>query len=176
MRTGQFWRRFIGSGGVAGSLFADELCKEFDFFAAADDEGGALVEGAGFDVEDAAGAVGGEAAGLFREEGHGVGFVEKAELALGVRNGGWVEKDTAFEKCAMEIGDEGADVARRVRAAGGTAAEVVQETLIAGGEAAEIGFVAGIDRTALGHTHVFVAHQVRADRGIEREAVHAVSG
>jgi len=87
------------------NLLTHKFGKEFDFFAAADDEGGALVEGAGLDVEDAAGTVGGEAAGLFREEGHGVGFVEEAELAFGVRDGGRIEKDAAFEKRAVKVGD-----------------------------------------------------------------------
>ena len=60
----------------------------------------------GRDVEDAGFAVGGAAAGLFGDEGEGVGFVEEAEFASGVGVCGWVKEDTAFEKSSVEIGNE----------------------------------------------------------------------
>src|SRR5262245_6457945 len=85
---------------------------------AADEEGRALMQSRRLDVEDAALAVGGHAAGLLAEEGDGVGFVHEPKLALSVLLGRRIEKDAALEEGAVKVGDEGADVARRVSAAG----------------------------------------------------------
>ena len=66
------------------SFFCHESLQSFDLDAAADDEGSALVDGFGLEVEDALCAVGGGAAGLLGDEGERVGFVEQTELAFGV--------------------------------------------------------------------------------------------
>lgn len=62
----------------------------FHFDFAAEDEGGALVDVFGGDVEDVAGAVSGHPSGLFGNEGEGVGFVHEAEFAGGVLARWWI--------------------------------------------------------------------------------------
>ena len=98
---------------------------------AADDEGRALVDSGGLMSRMRSRAVGGEAAGLLRDEGEGVGFVEEAELAAGLLFGGRVEEDAAFEQRAVEVGDEGADVARAVLAAQRAGAKLADVVAIA---------------------------------------------
>ena len=96
------------------SFFFHHSLQGLDLDAAAEDEGSALVDGLGLEVEDALRAVGGGAAGLLGDEGERVGFVEEAELAVGCFFGGRIEEDAAFEQRAVEVGDERADVTRAV--------------------------------------------------------------
>jgi hypothetical protein len=64
---------------------------------AADVERHALVQLGGDDVEDALLAGGGFAAGGVGDEGHRRGFVEQAQLAVGVLVVGGVREDAALE-------------------------------------------------------------------------------
>ena len=64
---------------------AGESLEEFEFGAAADHQRRALVDRRGLDVEDPPLAVERDAAGLFGDEGDGVGFVQQPQLAVGVR-------------------------------------------------------------------------------------------
>ena len=88
-------------------------CHTFDFVLGAKDDGDALVELFWGDVEDAFGAVGCEAAGLFDEQAHGVGFVHEAQFA-GFAGGAfvpWVHEDAAAHEDAVYFGDHGGDPA-----------------------------------------------------------------
>ena len=88
----------------------------------------ALVDVLGLDVEDAALAVGGDAAGLFGDEGDRIGFVEQPQLAGGMGFGGRVEEDAALEQRAVEVRDQRADVARAVFAAQRAAAQARRDS------------------------------------------------
>ena len=113
------------------SFSCHERLQGFDLDAAAEDEGGALVDGFRLEVEDALRAVDGGAAGLLGDEGERVGFVQEAELAFGCFLRGRIEEDAAFEERAVEVGDEAADVARAVGLAVQlAAAKAVDELLI----------------------------------------------
>ena len=69
--------------------------QHFHLLQAPDQQRRALVQARGLDLQDAPAAVGGHAAGLFGEEGDGVGLVQQAQLAAGVLRRGRVQKDAA---------------------------------------------------------------------------------
>jgi hypothetical protein len=71
--------------------------KFFHFDPAAHDQRRPLMDGIGLDVQNPPLSVRGRATGLFRQESHGVGFVQQAELALRAVCRGWVQEDAPFE-------------------------------------------------------------------------------
>ena len=154
-------------------LFGDENIR-----FAADVERGALVEFFGLDVENSAVAVRGAASGLLADEGHRVGFVHQAQLAVFVLLGGRVDEDAAGQQVAVKVRHERADVARAVRAARGFVflLQIVEEALGAVVELLPGAFVGRVVFAALRRHDVLVREQELADGGVVGEAVHAVAG
>ena len=79
-------------------------------------------------------AVGRHAAGLLGQKRDRVGLVHQPQLALRVRLGRRIEEDAALEQRAMEVGDQRADVARRIRPARRAGAQVRQVAAIGSGK------------------------------------------
>ena len=67
------------------------------------------------DVEHRPAAVGRPAPRLLHHERERRRLVQQAQLALGIVGRGRIEEDAAGDEIAMEIGDEGPDVARVLR-------------------------------------------------------------
>ena len=70
--------------GLRGLVRVVDLPEFGDFRAAANDQRRALVNRPGLDVHDSGGAGNGLAAGLFRDEGQRIGFVERRSLPPGL--------------------------------------------------------------------------------------------
>src|SRR6478609_8922599 len=95
----------------ARRLFAEHLPRGIDVVGAADEEWRALMQLGRMNVQNSLVAIGGGAAGLLDDERERTGLVKQAQLAslvLAVRR---IGKEAAAEEVAVEIGDEGPDVA-----------------------------------------------------------------
>ena len=114
----------------------------------AEHERRALVQLGRDDVEDAVDAGGGLAAGGLEDERQGVRLVEEAELALRALLVGGVGEDAALEQRAVRVGDERADVALAVGAAGAPCRRLDPGVPAADGLGPE-GEVALVDRVRL---------------------------
>lgn len=67
------------------------------------------------DIKDTAlGSSDGPAASLLDDEGHGVAFVQQAQLASWRSLGCRVHKDASVQQCAVDVSDHGANVAQGV--------------------------------------------------------------
>ena len=63
------------------------------------------MERGGLDFDDPLRAVGGEAAGLFGEEGDGVAFIEQPQFSAGMRFGRRIDEDATFQQRAVKVGE-----------------------------------------------------------------------
>src|SRR5262245_30157048 len=104
------WDRWLGRGSSA----LETVIKRLHLDRAADDEGGALVDAVGDNLQDPAASIGGLAARLLDEEGNRVGFVQETEFAGGMVVRWWVEKDASLQKGTVNVGDHRANVAESV--------------------------------------------------------------
>ena len=123
-------------------------------------------------LEDRTAAVGGGAAGLLDDEGEGVRLVEQAQLAAGGLAVGGIEEDAALEQVAVEVGDQGADVARRAA----PLLAAVHVGAHGAAPAAGVALVGAVDGPPLRDADALVGEQELADRRVEGEAVDAAAG
>ena len=73
------------------------------------------MKGKWLNIEDTIPAVGGAASSLFADKGKWIGFIHETELSCGVFCRRRIDKDTASQKIAVEIGDKRSNVASAVR-------------------------------------------------------------
>lgn len=146
--------------------------------AGANIERRALVKRFGLDVENGATAVGGDAAGLFDEKGHGISLVVEAQLALGIVAARGIHINAALEQIAVEIGHQRTDVARGIGPLGGRVVglTIFNVALHAVGEAQILALIDRIDGAIGGNLHVLVGEAEDAQRGVIGEAIDAVAG
>jgi hypothetical protein len=146
---------------------------EFGYFCpAANDEGCALVNRFRLDIHDPGLPGNSLATGLFGNEGKRIGFVEKAQFAIGILLRWRIEEYTALEERAVEVRHQRADVARSVSAR----TQAAQVGSVGFWKAIGIGFV---DRVCIAldwHFHIGEGEYEGADFGLQREAVDTLSG
>mmetsp|Transcript_4980 Transcript_4980/g.10733 ORF Transcript_4980/g.10733 Transcript_4980/m.10733 type:complete len:262 (+) Transcript_4980:506-1291(+) len=143
----------------------------------ADVEGHALVDRLGLDVQHACLAGGAGTASLLCNEGHGCALVEQAELAVLVLLVTGVAVDASVQQGAVEVTDQGANVAGAVGLAvplGGVlqAGHVVLHALV---PQVGVALVEGVDLANLGDLDVPVCQHELSHQGVQGEAVHAVA-
>mmetsp|Transcript_34102 Transcript_34102/g.88158 ORF Transcript_34102/g.88158 Transcript_34102/m.88158 type:complete len:437 (-) Transcript_34102:64-1374(-) len=144
---------------------------------AAHDDGAAVVDVLGHDVLDAADlaqehASGGHASCLLSDHSHGEALVQHAKLALCVFLVRRVNEDATVQQGAVHIGDHGADIAGGVPG--------VLEVLYALEDRSvplqRVSLVARVDFLAALGVHLHIRdEQELAERGVAREALHAVA-
>ena len=117
---------------------------------------------------------------LLHDEGHRVGLVHQAQLAVRVAGVGRVDVDAPLHQVAVEVGHEGTDVARRVGARGRIVGRLLLHPLDVLLEARLPGVVVAlvdrVDVAAVRRGDAGVREQELADGRVEREAVDAVAG
>lgn len=142
-----------------------------------DEEGNALMETGGDDVEDALGSVGSLSSGLFNDERERSSLVEKAKLALLLSLFHGIHVDTSVEKVAVEISDEGTDITASIRTLRFLVGSLdpsndILHRLV---PLVEVGLVDG-EALAVGRElHVLVGENKLSDRGIERKSIHTMT-
>ncbi len=156
---------------------ADEVFGFVDKVAIADEEGSALVQGGGLDIEDRLVSIGGVAPGAASDKCQGSRFVGQAQLAgrLGwvVSIGGVIE-DAAREQCAVQVADQRADIA--VREGFLLAFIALQPAGELHHTWAPVGFIAMVDGVVFGwggNAKIGMGKQELADHGVEGKAVDA---
>ena len=156
----------------------DELLALAHVLAAPQDQRRTLVDRGRLDVEDSAPAVARRTPGRLGDERERGRFVEHPQFALRVPAVAGIEEDAAIEQVAVEVRDQRAGVARAVGAVrrGVVDLEPVHVALGAIGPAEVVPLVDAVDPAARRGVNLGVGEQELADRGLEREAVHAVAG
>merc|ERR1711907_172154 len=91
-----------------------ELDYLLDVALAAKEDWAALVQLTRYEFEDALAAIHCHPAGGFDEVGHGEALVQQTQLAALVFLVSRVEENATIQQRAVNVGDHGADVARRV--------------------------------------------------------------
>lgn len=151
-----------------------------NFFFGTEENGHALMQFFGLDRKNAFVAVGGAAAGLFHQPGHGIGFVHQTKLAgfggIAVVLG--VHEDSAAAKDAVYFGNHSCHPAHVVVLASdaGFAGKKFFDVAVHGGF--PMALVRAVNRKFLGlfgHLHVVVGEDVGVGAGIKRKHHHAAA-
>jgi hypothetical protein len=126
------------------------------------------------DVQNPLVAVGSLAAGLLDDEAHGRALVQQPQLAVLALLVPRVPVDAAVEQRAVEVADEAADVARRVRLPGVAglleAVHVLLELVV---PERVVALVEGVDLAGLGDLDFLLRQHELAVHGVQREHEHA---
>src|SRR5690348_14127096 len=96
------------------TALCDELLEQRDVHRAADDEGHALVDRLGLDIQDALRSGTGAAAGALDDEREGRALVQEAQLTVLMIGIGGIAIEASVQQSTMEVGHQRAAVAKLV--------------------------------------------------------------
>mmetsp|Transcript_2350 Transcript_2350/g.5547 ORF Transcript_2350/g.5547 Transcript_2350/m.5547 type:complete len:275 (+) Transcript_2350:289-1113(+) len=153
----------------------EEALNVFNLLRGADEQRHALVDLLRLNLHHALRPGGALAARLLHDEAHRGALVQEAELPVGVLLVARVPIEASVEERAVEVADEGADVAGRVGLPAPQLGvlERVHVPLQALVPELVVALVEGVDLSRLGHLEVVVGEDELADRRVEGEAKDA---
>ncbi|AEW71874.1 hypothetical protein EcWSU1_00434 [Enterobacter ludwigii] len=163
--------------GLCVRILTDKTFNVINHMGVADKERTTLVQAFRHDVQNTLFTVARLAASLFGQERHWVAFIQQTQLAVRVACRAWVEVDTAFQQVAVEVSNQRADIAGRVRALSGFIFFLAELDVFlhAVRESDVVAFVDGVGVALLREAHTFLAQAENAQRGIVSKGVNAAA-